>query len=305
MKILVSIVSWNALNEVDELLPAIIAADGFTFAIAENGCKEYDFSTFSNLKEDQVTFLKENNGYAAGHWENIQNYGEFDGVLILNTDIYLFETILTNLKKTILSTENKCIIGAPVYNKQRSLHLEYGGYPINSEHKSILENATISNHRITVPRHITYNVNDLHGCFFYIPSWCIKNYGWMDLSYFLYGEENDYFWRLRKNVPLKIDSNLAILHKDGGSFQASNDILQSLPTYYRTRNKLYNLKKHYGRIKALKNLNISFIVKYFFGRYILNKSHLKQKDKNYFDFKGRIDFLLNRRGKVFDPNNYL
>lgn len=307
MRILVSIVSWNYYRFIENQIPKLIKDldSRDNVLIIETGKKPI-FQTYFH-PQLKVIELSENLGYAGAHLIAVEEMlnEKYDGVLIMNPDIHYPQFLITKLKNIIRETKNLCVLGAPIYNlKYGKLKLEYGGYPIDVSTKEILEKGCYSpeSGEITLKR-VIFPVKDLHGSIIYFPSKIIEKYGWMDTSYFLYGEENEFIHRLNKaKVPIFVCSDLAIIHQDGGTFKR-NEFLLNIREYYKTRNSLFNNlifigPKYYFRINYL------FIIKYFILRYILRLKRFREKNINYYNFLGHIHFLLNIRGKKIDPNDY-
>jgi len=308
MKILISIVSWNYLSRLEKEIPFLMKDIGKNdfVVVFETGKKKTDFS-YSN-PQLAIRNCNNNLGFAAVHEIAVSEMKtkQFDGLLILNPDIEIPNTIITRLKNCIEKTANSCIIGAPIYNlRNNQLTLEYGGFPIVESVKNVLNSASYDfNSKEFKITNDSYVVRDLHGSFVYFPRTVIDKNGWMDTSYFLYGEENEYLYRLAKaGVLATIFTELAILHENGGTF-SFNDDLKNIREYYKTRNGLFNNIKFFG-LKAYFYLNFFFLFKYFIGRYILRKSSFRENDLNFYNFLGHIHFLKGKRGKVFDPNDYV
>lgn len=307
MKICISIVSWNYLSHLEEEVPdLVLGIDAEDIVqIFETGVKDNLFSY--NHPQLYVNKNLENLGFASVHGIAVSKMVEnaFDGLLILNPDIRMSISLVKRLKECIHETENKCVIGAPIYNRvNKELKLEYGGFPLTEQIKDEL-NLALYNDK-TKEIHLanqSYSVQDVHGSFVYFPASIIKKYGWMDSSYFLYGEENEYLHRLnQEKVPIKIFTKLAILHENGGTFTL-NEELKKVREYYKTRNRLYNNVLFFGK-KAYLSVNYLFLFKYFVGRYLLRRKQFIDNDLNYYNFLGYIHFFKGVRGKTFDPNDY-
>lgn len=307
IKILISIVSWNFSERLNVEIPRILNCldENDQILVYETGNKHI----FPKVEHKQVNYfhISENLGFAKTHEYSIKYMEEngFDGTLILNPDINIPNNLIQNLKKTIRERNNQEVLGAPIFNlKKGQLELEYAGFPIDEQVRTKMQLAKLSQSGDIEMEPIDYLVQDIHGAFMYIPQPISKKYGWMKEDYFLYGEENEYLWRLNEyQVPIRVFSSLAILHDNGGTFQWNSDLL-NIREYYKTRNRLYNNRLFFGRRSYL-NINYTFLLKYFFGKDIFRMNRFRNKDVNYFNYLGHLHFFRGIRGKVFDPNNYL
>ena len=96
-----------------------------------------------------------------------------------------------------------------------------------------------------------------------IPLKIIKNYGFMREDFFMYGEETDYCYNLKKHgISSYVVADSVVVHKGAESFKNA----KYLEIYYRRRNMLYFEKKHYNK-SILKNLSnrvgIFNLIKFF------------------------------------------
>ncbi len=305
--ILISIVSWRYLNHVSKVINAIESSmknDDYLVVIETGGQKNTDVERYmSQYNNMQIIYCDSNDGYAASHKiaaDKMLSNG-YDGILIINPDLKPDNISIDKLKECIIATHNTSVIGTPVFNViNDKLSIEYLGYPVPNNVRETISDCLSSEKDIP---QLVYDAIDLHGCFMYIPADIIRNYGWMDTKYFLYGEENEYLYRLHKRgVTIKVYTDLYVVHENGGSF--INDGLKNIREYYRTRNRLYNNYIMNG-MKGLCGFNLKFFFKYFIGRYIMRKPNFMKEDTTYYNFIGHVHFLIGKRGKTFDPNDYV
>lgn len=310
--ILISIVSWKYLENVLPMVQTLLAVPGFStplVVVETGGDRNENLENLAQIHSRlKLIYAPQNEGYAAAHALSVQfmQDGGFDGILLLNPDLRLEADHLTRLKKIIAQTENRSVIGAPVYNETNgTLLLEYPGFPVTEADLHVLESARLNTDgNIVLSRQLLYGASDLHGCFLYFPAQIIRKNGWMHRHYFLYGEENEYLHRLKKaGENLLVSSELSVLHENGGTFKQGGEGLILVREYYRTRNRLYNNFRFDGWASLLR-FNFGFVVKYALGRYLFRLKNFRRNDLTYYNFLGHLHFLLGIRGRYLNPENF-
>ena len=137
-------------------------------------------------------------------------------------------------------------------------------------------------------------VQSVEGSSMLIPLEIIKTHGFMREDFFMYGEETDYCYRLKKQgIPSYIVPRSIVVHKGSESLKNS----KYLESYYRRRNILYFKKNHYGK-SVLKNLKqrvgIFNFIKYYLNFFFLKKEY----DELYYLNLACIHALIGKKGKL-------
>jgi GT2 family glycosyltransferase len=148
-----------------------------------------------------------------------------------------------------------------------------------------------------------YEVESVEGSSMLIPMAVVEEHGFMHTDFFMYGEETDYCYRMRKNGILSFAVIGSIVyHHNQGSFKFSED-LKKVPAYYRRRNALRFSMDHLGMSKkdALAylngaNTNLKTVLKGYFN---------SKKDLNYYYALGCWHAYLGKKGKVVQPEKFL
>jgi hypothetical protein len=152
-------------------------------------------------------------------------------------------------------------------------------------------------------------VANIAGSSFMVPLSVVEKYGFMDTSFFMYGEETDYCFRLgRAGVPSFVVPSSIIAHDCAGSVQLYPEI-DPLIQYYKIRNQLRVIKTHMGyqayfayvRKSLRKNACIKQWVKAGFSAGRLAATSPLQ----YYRCLGVWHSFLNHTGKTFAPEDYL
>lgn len=196
---------------------------------------------------------KKNLGYGGGLQFGLDHsqYQRFDLLWFLNND-----TIIANdtLEKLILAYEN---IGPNFIFSPRILHspnsrLEYySGFWMDectghfTNHKRKKQESPNSGKWI--------RCDAIQGSSFLVPTPVVLRYGFFDPSYFLYWEEFDYSYYLRKHGvgSICVVSSL-MYHQAEGSNTCSSFDLVPIRNYYRSRNKILFWKKYFSKLSACK-----------------------------------------------------
>src|SRR5690606_36369710 len=116
---------------------------------------------------------------------------------------------------------------------------------------------------------------------FIIPVSIIKKHGFIDTSYFLYGEETDYCYTLRTkhNIQSVMVPSAKVIHRASNSFKIAPG-LQFIKAYYFTRNINLVYKKFFADYKIQGNGGFLHLAKFFLKHYAG-----LQKKGNKFDYQ--------------------
>ncbi|MHA8078884.1 glycosyltransferase family 2 protein [Aquirufa antheringensis] len=212
----------------------------------DNGIDLY--VTDDRSKDNSVNFLVENNikyfiservnkGFASNVNNGIlcsKDIKPYDYFLIANNDIetdkFFFEN-LSNLVNRLVFEQNIGIVG-------------FKEVVVNSNNFAVYSTKAIDlNFR---------DVNSIPGFFFLISNTLIDKIGLFDEEYFMYGEDNDYFFRTIKSGFRIISTDIPVLH-----FSEGSSVNSKLTSWYIYRNFLLFTVKNkgfFGFIKAILKL---------------------------------------------------
>jgi GT2 family glycosyltransferase len=147
-------------------------------------------------------------------------------------------------------------------------------------------------------------VANLMGNSFLIPLDVARQHGFMDTSFFLYWEETDYCYRLRREGVRSYLVPSSRVYHGGGHADKHNARLKPITTYYNVRNRLLWARRHlsggaYARLAA-QNLGFTAL------RYLaVLKQGWKAIPVAWYATRGLWDGLRGVAGKTIAPETYI
>jgi GT2 family glycosyltransferase len=131
----------------------------------------------------------------------------------------------------------------------------------------------------------------------------VEKHGFMKFDFFMYAEETDFCYRMRKfGIESIIVTTSIVMHKNEGSTNVYPQ-LKKIPVYYRRRNAMrFSLEQfNLSRWKVLSYpdgiiTNLKTILKGIFS---------KNKDLNYFYALGSLHAFLGKKGKTVKPEKLI
>jgi GT2 family glycosyltransferase len=297
-KVLISVLNYNNFESTKKCVFSILdcSLNNIEIYIVDNNSPDNSYQKLKCFfKEFKVVKSMVNNGYAAGHKISV-NYAienDFDFVWVLNNDLTVrketlqklllsYDSFGTGIYGSIsLKSENPDVVNFGGGNtddiKEAFDYNTYEGYLLKEYHKK-------SGLR---------KVQSVEGSSMLIPLEIIKKHGFLREDFFMYGEETDYCYRLKKlGISSFIVPESVVVHKGAESLKNS----KHLESYYRRRNILYFEKEHYG-LSIFKNLQkrvgIINLTKFF----IIQKLFKKQKNEMYYLNLASLHALIRKKGK--------
>tara|TARA_B100000767_G_C19704503_1_gene509903 strand:+ start:69 stop:971 length:903 start_codon:yes stop_codon:yes gene_type:complete len=283
MKVLISLLNYNNFKSTKKCVDSLInhIREGEEIFIIDNNSPDNSFiklkDTFKTIK---VVKSKINGGYASGHKIAVDYAinNNFELIWILNNDLIVRNNTLSELCKGYLK-HGLALYGSISLKSENPDIINFGG-GLNDDiskpfNYNSFENYSLENYlKVTKLR----PVQSIEGSSFLIPTEIIIKHGFMREDFFMYGEETDYCYRLKKlNINSYIVPKSIIVHKGGEGLRNN----KGLESYYRRRNMLYFEEEHYN-ISIIKNINkrvgVFNFIKYFI-KYLIYKL---EKDTLYY-----------------------
>ncbi|HLV36740.1 MAG TPA: glycosyltransferase family 2 protein [Spirillospora sp.] len=149
-------------------------------------------------------------------------------------------------------------------------------------------------------------VEALSGSSLLIPLAVVRQHGFIDPSFFMYAEDVDYCFRLRRaGINNVLVPEAVTIHTDGTSHKAhSRNHLQPVITYYRARNKIVVRRRYFGARAYVKAIGVQ--AAYALGWLLLYfRRGIVGPRCAYFTILGIRDAIRGRMGKVYAPEDYL
>jgi len=272
---LISVLNYNNFEATKKCVFSILdcSLKNVEIYIVDNNSLDNSYQKLKELfNELKVVKSKFNNGYAAGHKIAV-NYAlenKFDFIWVLNNDLTVRKETLSNL----LIAHNSLglgIYGSITLKSENPDVVNFGGGNTDNTKEALDYNAYEDYLLEDYYKKTSFRkVQSIEGSSMLIPLEVIKEYGFMREDFFMYGEETDYCYRLKKlGISSVVVPKSVVVHKGAESFKTS----KFLESYYRRRNILYFEKEHYG-ILILKNLSnrvgLINIIKFFIKNLFVN-----------------------------------
>ena len=296
-KVLISVLNYNNFESTKKCVLSILdcSLNNIEIYIVDNNSPDNSHQKLKcYFKDLKVIKSKSNNGYAAGHKISV-NYAienEFDFIWVLNNDLTVRKE---SLQKLLLAYDSygHGIYGSITLKSENPDVVNFGGGSTEDIKEAFDYNAYEDYLLEEYYKKTSFRkVQSIEGSSMLIPLEIIKEHGFMREDFFMYGEETDYCYRLKKlGISSFIVPESVVVHKGAESLKNS----KHLESYYRRRNILYFEKDHYG-VSILKNLNkrqgITQIVKFF----IKNLYVKLEKNELYYLNIANIHALMRIKG---------
>jgi GT2 family glycosyltransferase len=243
------IVNWNTRD---------ILLDCLTSIAAHPPARSYDVWVVDNASSDgsveavrarhpyvQVIENSENRGFAAANNQAI-DAAQGDYVLLLNSDTIVHAQALERMAQFLDVHDRVGIAGACLLNADGTLQPSWAAFP--SFWSELLgRNIRARRPYRTVDGSTAYLVDWVGGAALMIRREVIEQIGVLDEGYFMYSEETDWCFRVRKaGWDICYLSDAPIAHLGGQSSQKASARMKA--ELYRSKIRFYT--KHYGRRQA-------------------------------------------------------
>jgi len=248
-RVLVLIVNWNNYIDTKECLESLaqLTSDNYQVMLVDNGSGDNSSQLLrEEFPEIQLVNLEENLGFAGGNNVGLE-YAlkeEFPFILLLNNDTIVQDgDFLDKLVQALEEEQSVGAVGPAVEQTDGITQLSILPYPN-------LGNTVVNTLGLYQPNHnMRQYVDSIAGCCVLLRREAIEQAGLLDENYFMYGEETEWFFRIRKKgwkiLFLPIDS---IIHKGGTSSKKIDD----KEIYIERRaNVIYTLVKGKQKLQAV------------------------------------------------------
>lgn len=316
-RVWVSILNWNNYQSTISCLESVqqLTDPAVGIVVVDNASLNDSVAqiqaAFPNL---HMITTRENLGFAGGHalaLDYIKTTGA-DFMWMLNNDAKVSPDTLQALLKAYQNLGEGVYGSVPLDAETRSriLHVGWsvdaGGQPLFLQAESIPWKAHYDTWVDSNPR--PHHVANINGSSFMIPLALIDRHGFMDESFFLYGEETDYCFRLAKHgIPSYIVPESVITHERQGATSVQ-PLVHATIEYYRVRNRLRVIRTYLGWRAYLSAVR-TYARRHRCLRLVLrNGLSLKRcrarSPKRYFACRGLLDALRGKQGKVIAPEDF-
>ena len=306
-RVCISVLNWNSYQHTIHCLESLQTLDhnNYTIVVVDNASADDSVAHIKAAFPDvDIIQSESNHGYAGGHELALQHAlddGETELFWILNND-------------TVVSPD---ALRAFIAAYERYGVALYGGVVLEGEdHLLKMYLFEYRRNRLFLKYHdldgIPYasyfqtpeprEVNNLHGSTLLIPLTVVRQYGFMDTSYFMYAEEYDYCLRLAKHGVKSILVPASTVIHTGGASGTKRSALGGMMQYYRIRNRLIFYRRHVSWLYYVYKLADTLLV--MLKRAINPPANLPERWFMYTAL-GIRDSLIGRMGKTFAPEDWL
>lgn len=243
------ICNWNkekyVLNCIQSVLDSSI--DSFDLIVVDNASTDNSVKSIKNRFGDQVQLIcnGENLGGSGGFNTGIKYAVEnnYKYICLLDNDVIVEANAIKNMREYIQDNNEVGVVGAKIFVMETENFIQEIGAQLHSSKFNIKLNYDQQYDNDQIP-----NVVDCD----YVPACAlmtsvenIKKFGFMDQEFFLYWDDIDWCYRMKKSGKKIVALNNAIVwHKRGGSTTTN-----TFPLYYFQRNRVQFYLTHLEKEK--------------------------------------------------------
>lgn len=283
-KISVIIVNYNTSQLTYECVQSIFKYEDkntLEIVIVDNASQKIDYDNlltmFLNVNNVKIVRSKINLGFGGGNMLGMQHTtGNF--YAFINSDVLFVESVFENLVSFANSKNDFGVAGIQILdadNKKSISYRYFEGIRYKLLGRKFLE--FTKNEKLSTEENMKqpFTVDFVIGSFMFFKKETFNNIGGFDTNIFLYYEETDVCYRLKKNgFRTYFLPNLKYIHLEGKSANRNLDLkFEHWISYF------YVTRKNFGLLKYL-------IIKYYLLITYLFKAPFKSK--NYFVFKNML-----------------
>ncbi len=270
---LISIITINykQAEVTNELLDSLsqVTWNNLEIIVVDNNSGTTDTKKINtNYKNVKLICSFKNLGFAGGNNLGIK-YAKGKYILLLNNDTEVFPEFIEPMVE--LMEENSTIgaISPLIKYFENPKWIQYAGFtsmnPLTQRINAIGK-GKMDIGQYAMPKSTAF----AHGCAMLVPRKVIEKIGTMNEEYFLYYEEHDWSYRIKKaGYKIYFQPKSVVLHKESISTGKNSP----LKTYFITRNRILYMKKHFHAFwKLLSGLYLVLIsIPFNLIRFAMNK----------------------------------
>lgn len=283
-KISVIIVNYNTSQLTYECVQSIFKYEDkniLEIVIVDNASQKTDYDNlltmFLNVNNVKIVRSKINLGFGGGNMLGMQ-HATGDFYAFINSDVLFLESVFENLVSFANIKNDFGVAGIQILDAENKKSISYRyfeGVRYKLLGRKFLEFTKKQKLSIKENTKEPFTVDFVIGSFMFFKKETFNNIGGFDTNIFLYYEETDVCYRLKKNgFRTYFLPNLKYIHLEGKSANRNLDLkFEHWISYF------YVTRKNFGLLKYL-------IIKYFLLITYLFKAPFKSK--NYFVFKNML-----------------
>ena len=242
------ILNWNGYTDTRELLDSLklIKTPEIEIIVVDNNSSGNDVELLETNYIDFSTILKcdSNLGFAGGNNIGIRKALESNPgyILLINNDTIVEPDFLSILLAKINADEKIGIVAPQInYYDEPEKVWSAGGKISRIRGSGFAVSDKLENEIAQTDRYVDF----VSGCCMLIKKEVFQNVGLFDEKFFLYTEDTDYCFRVKKaGYKIYFTPSSKIYHKVNRS---TENKFSTLPLYYTTRNRLFFVKKNFNK----------------------------------------------------------
>ena len=253
MDLSIVIVNYQTFELTKNIIESVFKHDysfNLEIIVVDNASSDDSLAKLQNYFKDKVKFIasKENNGFAAGNNQAL-NIAQGKYILLLNSDTIVWENTLENIYNYMEEHSDVGACGCRVLLENGELDKACKRSFPNVKNSffrlfHIPTNSDDDNYNLdNLPDDEVYEIDCLTGAFMFMKSEALNQVGFLDETFFMYGEDIDLCYRI-KNGGWKIVyyGESIITHLKGASSKKQKNKL--IYEFYRAMYIYY--KKHHA-----------------------------------------------------------
>lgn len=285
-------VTYNAEHDLPEFLSCADRLDypNLNLIIVDNNSSDNSIGLINKFKFKNINLSllcnKKNLGIAAANNQGIKKalVDGSDWVILINNDVY-FEANLVS--KIILQNETELISTPiiPYYDKRDTIWFKTGSFDSlkGFTGRHLDKGLPVKSKQVNESIYTDYAPT----CCMAIYKSVFNQVGMMDEDYFVYFDDTDFCYRLKKaNIKIKVIQDAFLYHKVG----ASTGGIDSLFTIEQSsKNRVIFLRKNFGIATAI--FFIFIFLSYYSYSYIIKKPDLRRL---FLSYKSTLNGLMSK-----------
>jgi hypothetical protein len=307
-KVCVSVLNWNNYLQTIQCIQALrqSAYTNYEILIVDNASMDRSVERLQEQFPDaHIICASENLGYAGGNQLALEvalENGSFELFWILNNDALVRPDTLGELIEAYRKYGGNALYGGILVhevNGEHYLHMRVW----KNRRLRVLHNIPVKAYFKTMaPR----PVEALSGSHLLMPLMVVRQYGFMDTSFFLYSEDTDYCFQLRKQGVFCIEVPSSMVnHYDGASHKLVDaNRLTPIIRYYRARNRIVLFHRYFGFTGFVKEISLQVLYSFAWMFMTVKRGPVALRTA-YYSLLGVRDGLFNRMGKTYAPEEAL
>lgn len=298
----ISVLNWNGVANTTTCLMALRQLDyaNYRVVVVDNASADDSVTQIRRaFPAIEIIQSETNLGYAQGNKLALDHAVEIGADLfwILNNDAIVKPDALSQLVRAYQQHGLALYGSVPVFEPDGHIGLQTR--VIGGEYLSVSDTYTARFRDLRPQR-----VEKLSGASLLIPVALVEQYGFIDLSFFMYSEEADYSLHLaRQGIDSILVPSSVVVHHPRGAHK-HHARLKPVIIYYQVRNRLTLIRRYRGRLAYSLSVikHAGFVLAWLALALWQGKPALSTALFTYFGIR---DSLTQRMGKTYAPERYL